>query len=309
MDQQMKNKIVEWLTEDDNIFGGVIFFVDEPMSKHTTFKIGGNADILIFVNSMEQLKAIYKLQRDWKFPIYTIGHGSNILVPDKGIDGVVIKMENSEYEVIDNTIVAGAGASLIDLSSIAFDNGLSGLEFASGIPGSVGGAVFMNAGAYGSNISDIVKEVRVVTKSGDIKILNNKELDFGYRQSKVQSTGDIIFDVKIELRNGDKNKIQEVMEDLTQKRKSKQPLNMPSAGSVFKRPDGYFAGKLIDEAGLRGLRHGDAQVSEKHCGFIVNRGHAKADDVMELISSVQKIVYDTFGVRLERELRILGEDL
>ncbi len=307
MNQQMKDEIINWLENYNNEVERLEFYVDEPMSKHTTFKIGGNVDFLICPKSRTQLEQIYRWQYELQFPIYTIGQGSNILVPDEGINGVIVKLEDFNYEIQENKIISSAGASLVELAKLAYNYGLSGMEFASGIPGSIGGAVFMNAGAYGGNMSDIVKEITVFTKNGSVNKLTNDELDFGYRKCAVQKNGDMILDVTIELEKGEPEKIQAKMLDLEQRRKSKQPLNMPSAGSVFKRPEGYFAGQLIDEAGLRGLSYGDAQVSEKHCGFIVNKGNATANDVIELVSTVQKIVYDKFGVVLERELRILGE--
>ncbi len=306
MNEILNKKIQEQLT------GQVPFLVNEPMSKHTSFRIGGCVDIFTKPRTVEEIEYILNLKHEFGFNIYVIGKGSNILVSDDGLDGVVIEIaeEFSKVVVSDTMITAQSGITLSVLSEIAVEHALTGVEFASGIPGTLGGAVFMNAGAYGGNMEDIITNVKVLSVHNEldditIRTLTNEQLGFGYRQCSIQNTSDIVIEAQMHLEKGDREQIIEVIEDLSQRRKSKQPLNLPSAGSVFKRPEGYYAGQLIDEAGLRGLRYGDAQVSEKHCGFIVNRGKATASEVMKLIQTVQQIVYNKSGVYLETELRLV----
>lgn len=287
------------------------YILNAPMSEHTTFKIGGAADVLIFPSTTEEVISIFKLAKERGLDCVILGNGSNVLVLDGGIRGVVMKF-NGEFSTIKcdgRRLTAGAGAKLKDVSLYAADNGLTGLEFACGIPGSIGGAVFMNAGAYGGEMKNIVSLVRAVSRDGRCVELRGNELDLGYRRSVFQSNGHAICEVELELEEGAIDQIKSTMEDFTQRRKSKQPLEYPSAGSTFKRPEGYFAGTLIDKTGLKGLRVGGAMVSEKHAGFVVNAGGATAADVLKLIDEVKRRVLETYGVKLTPEVRIIGDFL
>lgn len=299
----------DFISEARALLGEEQFFVNEPMSRHTTFNIGGPADYLLFPSDMEQLSKIFVLLKSYDIPHTILGNGSNVLVLDKGIRGAVIKMHApmSYKRCEGNRIVAGAGAYLKHVSKFAADNGLTGMEFACGIPGSLGGAVFMNAGAYDGEMAGIVARVKTVTHNGKILTYEKDELDFGYRHSVFQHNGQAICEITLELAAGDRDAIQAKIDDFTQRRESKQPLEMPSAGSTFKRPQGYFAGTLIDETGLKGLQVGGAQISTKHAGFVVNSGNATAADVLNLIKEVQERVYAKNGVRLFPEVRIIGE--
>lgn len=285
-------------------------FCDEPMSKHTSFKIGGNAKILTIPNSIGQIAKTIELCKTYDQPFLVMGNGSNILVDDDGIDALIIKIsENfSEVSIEGDEVIAQAGVLLSKLSKVIMRESLKGFEFASGIPGTIGGAIFMNAGAYGGEMKDVVKWVEVMTVDGALIKIEKEDLHFGYRTSIVRERGWIVLRVALQLEHGDFEIIKEITNELTKKRVTKQPLDLPSAGSTFKRPPGYFAGQLIEDAGLRGLRHGDAQVSEKHCGFIVNLGDATCREVLDLIAVVQKVVLDTYGVELEREVRIFGKE-
>lgn len=287
-----------------------IIYIDEPMNKHTSFKIGGPADVLVMPESIEDVCRVMEICKEHACPFHIVGNGSNLLVGDDGIRGVVLKLsENFSSVSIDGGKVhAQSGILLSKLSNKVIEQSLGGFEFASGIPGTIGGAVFMNAGAYGGEMKDVVREVTVLTREGEVRTLSNEELEFGYRRSAIQRNKHIVLEVSLELNEKPYEDIKSIIDDLTEKRTTKQPLSMPSAGSTFKRPEGYYAGKLIDDAGLRGLRYGDAQVSEKHCGFIVNRGNATSADVLKLISLVQKVVLDTFGVELEPEVRLFGKE-
>ena len=299
----------DFIAAAKELLGEEQFYVNEPMSRHTTFNIGGPADYLLFPSDMEQVAKIFVLLRDFDIPHTVLGNGSNVLVLDKGIRGAVIKFHAPmSYKQCDgNKIVAGAGAYLKHVSQFAAENGLAGLEFACGIPGSLGGAVFMNAGAYGGEMKNVVTRVKTVAHNGNIITYEKDELDFGYRHSVFQHNGQAICEITMELAPGDREEIQAKMADFTQRRESKQPLEMPSAGSTFKRPQGYFAGTLIDETGLKGLQVGGAQISTKHAGFVVNSGNATAADVLSLIKEVQDRVYAKNGVRLFPEVRIIGE--
>jgi len=283
---------------------------NEPMKNHTSFKIGGPADILVIPDSVDEIVYSIKYCMANEVEYYVIGNGSNLLVRDKGIRGVVIKIAENFSDIIieDKKVKAQAGILLSRLSKIIMKESLEGFEFASGIPGTLGGAVTMNAGAYGGEMKDIVVGVTAIDDKGEVVYLSNKELDFGYRRSLVQDRGYVILEVDMEFKKGDYEEIKKITDELTCKRTSKQPLELPSAGSTFKRPEGYYAGKLIDDSGLRGARIGDAQVSEKHCGFVVNLGNASAEEVINLIKLVQKVVRDKFGVKLETEVRIIGEE-
>lgn len=282
----------------------------EPMSKHTTFKIGGPADYFVLPASPEEVSKVMKIAKEYNLPLTVVGNGSNMLVLDKGIRGLVLNFSEKMAYIREEggSVIAGSGALLKDVSNFAADKSLLGMEFAVGIPGSIGGAVFMNAGAYEGDISSVVSAVTAVCPGGTIRRFTKEELAFSYRHSCFQDNGCLICEVEIKLAVGQRNFIRSKMDDFTLRRESKQPLEMPSAGSTFKRPSGYFAGTLIEAAGLKGLRVGGAEVSTKHAGFVVNAGGATAKDVLNLIKKVQQLVYEHAGVRLEPEVRIIGEE-
>ena len=285
-------------------------FANEPMSKHTTFRIGGPADLLLMPERMEQVGELCQLFRKEGIPFLVLGNGSNVLVGDKGIRGVVIQMGNrfANCEVSGNVLKAQAGIKLSRLAGVALEHSLTGLEFAAGIPGTFGGALFMNAGAYGGEMSQVVTVVTYLDVDGTVKEVCAKECNFGYRTSIFTKNQDlIVLGGTVQLEEGDADEIRAAMDDLADRRVSKQPLNLPSAGSTFKRPEGYFAGKLIQDAGLMGFRVGGASVSEKHAGFVVNDQGATAKDVRNLMEEVQKRVMAEYGVMLEPEVRFLGE--
>lgn len=283
--------------------------LDETMSRHTTFRVGGPADYFIVPESIEELSKLVKYLNLVEREYFILGNGSNLLVGDHGYRGVVIWIADNfaEIKVEGNKIIAGAGAMLSKVASTALEAGLTGFEFASGIPGSVGGAMVMNAGAYGGEMKDIVKRVEVVTTDGDVFEMSNAEMNFGYRTSVCRKAKLAVTKVEFELETGDKEAIKARMDELKAQRLAKQPLEFPSAGSTFKRPEGYYAGKLIMDAGLSGYTIGGAKVSEKHCGFIVNSGHASAIDIHDLIFEVQEKVKNRFNVKLEPEVCIIGE--
>lgn len=294
------------LFENKN-FGQILFH--EPMKNHTSFKIGGPADLMIIPTTEKDIVESVKFCRDNNIKYFIMGNGTNLLVSDSGIRGVVIKIGNgfNRIDVYDDKIFCQSGALLSLVGKQGLKESLTGFEFASGIPGTIGGAITMNAGAYGGEMKDIVTKVRVLDKNNNVIEFNNEDMDFRYRGSKVIDEGLIVLAAEFQLEKEKYSIIKEKMKELTYKRTSKQPLELPSGGSTFKRPVGHFAGKLIDDAGLRGLRYGDAQVSEKHCGFIVNRGEATFEDVFTLIKTVQKIVNDKFNIMLEPELKIIGD--
>lgn len=281
---------------------------NEPMSKHTTFRIGGNADMFVSPK-ISQVAEIMTLAKVYEVPVTIIGNGSNLLVGDKGIRGLVLSFGKEADEVVvqDNRMRVGAGTLLSKAAAEAARNSLSGLEFAAGIPGTLGGALVMNAGAYGGEMKDVVVSAKVLTTEGEIIELSKDELDLSYRHSCIPEKNYIVLEVTIELVPGDETKIREVMNGFKNSRVEKQPLEYPSAGSTFKRPEGYFAGKLIQDADLRGYAVGGAQVSEKHCGFVVNKGNATAADVCSLIEDVKRIVYEKFQVEMEPEVKMIGE--
>ena len=297
------------IEELKNILGDEGVKLEEAMSRHTSFKVGGNAQIFVEPKDEETLKRLLELINTEKINYYVIGNGSNMLVSDKGYKGIIISMlKFTSPSLIENeSITISAGKTLKELTELACENSLSGLEFAYGIPGSVGGAVFMNAGAYDGEIKEVLDKVKVMDKEGNVLSLNAGELDLSYRHSNIEEKGYIVLEAKFNLKKADKSAIWEKMQELMARRIDKQPLNFPSAGSTFKRPEGYFAGKLIDDAGLRGYSIGGAKVSDKHCGFIVNADKASAKDVYTLITYVRLKVKDRFGVELEPELRVLGE--
>ncbi len=285
-------------------------FIEESMKNHTSFKLGGNASILLEPSNMETLEKVLMIVREMGIDYYIIGNGSNLLVKDGGYKGVIIKIAKkmSAVKVEGDIVYAEAGVLLSNLSNIIVDNSLTGFEFASGIPGTLGGAIYMNAGAYGYEMKNVVLEAKLIDANGHIIVLNNEELKLEYRNSIIQSKELIVVEVTLKLEKGDLSQIKETIKDLTFKRTSKQPLALPSAGSTFKRPSGNYAGKLIDESGLRGFKHGGAMVSDLHCGFVVNVDNATSKEVLELIDTVSKIVNDKHGIILEPEVRIIGED-
>ncbi len=284
-------------------------YKDEPMKQHTTFRVGGKADFFVVPKSIEEVQRVVTLCKQMQVPYYVIGNGSNLLVSDKGYRGVIIQIykELGDIEVQGEYIRAQAGALLSKIGSMALASSLTGFEFAAGIPGCLGGAVTMNAGAYGGEMKDILETVTVLTAEGEIVALQNEELELGYRTSVVAKKGYVVLEAVFKLQKGNAEEIKAYMDELRFKRTSKQPLEYPSAGSTFKRPEGYFAGKLIEDAGLRGFSVGGAQVSEKHCGFVINRGEATATDIWELMNQVREIVLEKFGVVLEPEVKRLGD--
>ena len=282
---------------------------EEPMSRHTTFRVGGEAQCFVRISDKEQLKKLIPYLRQIEVPYFILGNGSNLLVSDKGYEGVILQIGNKMNTItVEGThIRAQAGALLSQIAQCAYDKGLTGFEFASGIPGSIGGGVVMNAGAYGGEMKQVVESVLVMDIQGEILELSGESMEFGYRTSIIKNRPFIVLEVCLKLEQGNKERIASDMEELAQKRREKQPLEYASAGSTFKRPEGYFAGKLIMDAGLRGYSIGGAQVSDKHCGFVVNTGRASATDVAEVISEVQERVKDKFGVSLETEVIFLGD--
>lgn len=284
-------------------------FTEEAMSQHTTFKIGGPADYFLMPDKGEDVGRVIKICKEKEIPYFILGNGSNLLVGDGGYRGAVIQIYRnmSSVTVEGNEITAQAGALLSAVAATAKNASLTGFEFAGGIPGTIGGAVVMNAGAYGGEMKDVLTEVTVMNAEGDIFTLPTEELELGYRTSIIKTAGYIVLEAKIRLKEGDPEVIRETMKDLTIRRTTKQPLEYPSAGSTFKRPEGYFAGKLIMDSGLAGYQVGGAQVSEKHCGFVINAGDATARDVRTLMDNVRDIVYKKYGVTLEPEVKFLGE--
>ena len=283
---------------------------DEEMRRHTSFKVGGPADVFVTPESVESLVEVYRQCQKQEVPVFIFGNGTNLIVRDKGIRGVVIKIFDnlSSFSVDGDIITAEAGILLGRLSKIALENSLAGLEFAEGIPGTLGGAVTMNAGAYTGEMADVVWTTRYLDKSGNITILEGDGHKFGKRASFIQSDGGIALGSGIKLKKGDPCEIKSRMDDFNRQRREKQPLEMPSAGSIFKRPEGYFAGKLVQDCGLGGFRTGGAEVSCKHCGFIVNAGNSTAGDVISLIRHIQYCVKEKYGVELQTEVQIVGEE-
>ena len=284
--------------------------LEEPMAKHTSFRIGGPADVLAQPGNEAELAELLKRAADHAVPVTLVGNGSNLLVRDKGIRGLVIKLSNlfSSITVAGNVLTFGSGISLAMASKKAASLSLSGLEFAVGIPGTIGGAVYMNAGAYDGEMAKVVTSVQVMDRQGQSSQLKADELDFSYRHTALQNSGLIVTSVTVSLQPGEAESIKAKMDDFSQRRIAKQPLELPSAGSMFKRPVGYFAGTLIEQTGLKGYTVGGAQVSQKHAGFVVNVGGATAKDVLQLISDVQSKVFAAHGVRLEPEVLVLGEE-
>lgn len=280
------------------------------MANHTSFKAGGCADLMVVPQNTDRLKAVLSVLTEKGVPFMVLGNGSNVLVKDGGYRGVIVKVGEAfgQVDVNGTELTCGAGAMLAVVARAAAAAGLAGLEFASGIPGSIGGAVFMNAGAYDGEIKLVLKNARVISRDGSVdRHMTAEELDMGYRHTTLHETGDIVVEATFALKEGDREAIKARIAELTEKRNTKQPVNFPSAGSFFKRPEGYFAGKLVQDAGLKGLTVGGAQVSSLHSGFVINKGGATATDILQLMEIVQQTVMDKFGVMLEPEVRIIGE--
>ena len=295
------------LGEICSVVGSENVRLDELMALHLTMQVGGRAKYYITVPGINELCGLMKIINREKYPYYVLGNGSNVIIRDEGYDGIIIAMEDGfrSIDIHDNFIIAGAGAMLKDVSYAALSAGLSGLEFACGIPGSAGGGAGMNAGAYGGEMKDVIKEVKAVTQNGQVRSYSNWEMRFGYRHSICSDLPIIICEVVFELSRASYDEIKAKIDDFNTRRSEKQPLEYPSCGSTFKRPEGYFAGKLIMDSGLKGYTIGGAQVSEKHCGFVINKGWATARDVLELIDYIKRTVYEKQGVKLECEVKIL----
>lgn len=303
---------------DNGVFKDLVSILGEgsvaqnvSMKEYTSIRTGGEARFLAEPDTTDKVLEILRYLRERKLNYYIMGNGTNVIFPDDGYDGVVIRFGGklSRIDVNDNVITAQAGSPLAVVAARALEAGLEGLEFASGIPGTVGGAVAMNAGAYGGEMSQVVTESLCIDESGKVVRLMGEDHTFGYRSSRIQTDGLVVLETTMVLRPGDKEEIKRKMAELNSRRREKQPLNMPSAGSVFKRPQGYYAGQLIQECGLKGFTIGGAQVSDKHCGFIVNLGNATSKDVLDLIRYVRKTVYEKTGVLLEPEVRIIGGEI
>lgn len=288
---------------------GKIIKIDEPMKLHTTFQVGGMADYFATPRTDEEIGILLEKAKKYEIPVFVVGNGSNLLVSDKGYRGMIVQIgkEYSDVSVEGNTVLAQAGASLAKIARTAYENGLGGFEFAAGIPGTLGGAVSMNAGAYGGEIKDVIIDARVLTKEGEILVIPADELELSYRSSVITKKDYIVLGARFSFEEKKKEEIKARMDELSFARKSKQPLEFPSAGSTFKRPEGYFAGKLIMDAGLRGFQVGGARVSDKHCGFVINAGNATAADIYSLILQVQEKVQRQFNVTLQPEVKMLGE--
>lgn len=282
---------------------------NEPMKNHTSFKVGGPADLLLMPQTKQEVGEALAICRETNIPLYIMGNGSNLLVRDGGVRGIILQTKAlKQVNVEGETMMAEPGISLKDLADIALEEKLAGLEFASGIPGTLGGAVTMNAGAYDGEMKNIVESIEVITEDGSLKIIPLAACDFGYRKSVLQTFRWVLVGVNLALRKGDYNEIKGKILDLNTRRQNKQPLEFPSAGSTFRRPEGYFAGKLVQDAGFRGYCIGGAQVSEKHSGFVINKGDATAADILELIATIQAGVREQFGVELKTEVIVIGED-
>lgn len=298
-----------YLKEIEAFAGQGALLTEELLSSHTTFRVGGKADAFLSVQNEEQIRQAIEVCEKYNIPFFVLGNGSNLLVSDEGYRGLVIAIgsDMAKVTIEGNCVTAEAGALLGSVSQAAAKNGLSGMEFASGIPGTIGGAIVMNAGAYDGEMKNIVTQVRVLTRKGELLTLSGEELEFGYRMSRVKREKLIVLSVTMLLEKKEQSAIYEKMNDFARRRREKQPLEYPSAGSTFKRPEGMFAGKLIMDAGLRGYCVGDAQVSEKHCGFVINKGNATATEVRTVIKDVQEKVKEAFGVELETEVIFVGD--
>lgn len=284
-----------------------IILIDELMKNYTTFRVGGKADIMVKPKTYEQISETIKLCKEYQVPYYILGNGSNLLVADEGFRGTIIYLSNelAHIEVVGNRVTAQAGAILSKVATKAMENSLTGLEFAHGIPGTLGGAVVMNAGAYDCEMKNVLVSCEVLDQEGNKVTLSRDELELGYRTSVIQKKNYVVLSATMELKKGDQQQIKAYMKELMNRRKEKQPLDKPSAGSTFKRPESHFAGKLIMDSGLRGYQIGGAMVSDKHCGFVVNAGGATCKEIETLIEHVQKVVYEKYGVSLEKEVKVL----
>ena len=302
----MNKEVIEYLGQ---IVSPENVIENEDMSRHTTFKTGGPASLFISPADISQLEKVVEVLRRISEDFFILGNGSNILVSDKGFDGAVISLKRfSDIELKgDNTVIAGAGALNSAIASFARDNSLTGFEFAAGIPGTIGGAMIMNAGAYDGEMKQVTRAVTVLSPKGEVMVLDNSTMEFGYRTSAIKGRGYIVLSVELSFEKGDKQAISDKMAELAARRRDKQPLEFPSAGSTFKRPEGYFAGKLIEDAGLRGYSVGGAAVSDKHCGFVINKGGATSSDIYRLIQDVKEKVLEASGVELEPEVIMLGK--
>ena len=304
-----KQKIYELLTNE--IKQGIVK-IDEPMRKHTNFKIGGNADVFVIAKNIEEIKYVIKFSKENNIPLTILGNGSNVLVSDKGIRGIVLQVGTKEIKIEKQKnalIEVEAGVMLGALAQVLLKQSIAGFEFAAGIPGSIGGAIRMNAGAYGGEMRDIVRNVTVLNEKGEISVLTNEECEFSYRHSRFTNSKEIVIKATLELPFGNENEIKAKMNEYAQSRKEKQPLNLPSAGSTFKRGTDFITAKLIDECGLKGYTSGDAQVSTLHAGFVVNLGNATAQDVLNVVSHVKQVVLEKTGKQIELEVELLGEGI
>ena len=307
---EYQSKINELYKDMTSVIKGTVL-KDEPLKNHTYFKIGGPASILVEPEDTEDLNKALKLIKKHGIDCFVIGNGTNLLVSDDGFNGVILKIGDkfNYFEKNENKVTAGAGVLLSTLAKFLAREGLSGFEFASGIPGYLGGAVYMNAGAYGGEMKQVIKSVKCIDYDGNIHIFSNQEMDFAYRHTKISDSEYIVLEAELELNYGDKDKIMEIIKDLNERRTSKQPLNLPSAGSTFKRPANGYASKLIEDAGLKGLKYKGAMVSDKHSGFIVSYDNACCNDVLDLMRIVISTVNDKFGIKLEPEIKIVGTKL
>lgn len=294
------NQLLENNIKQENIY------VEEPMSKHTSFKTGGNADFFVKAYSVEEIKSILKISKENNIPLFILGNGTNLLVKDEGYRGIVLQIKLEDIKIEGNVAIIQSGVKNAVLSKKLTDNSLSGFEFASGIPGTIGGAIKMNAGAYGGEIKDIVSEVTYMDYNGNIHTISNLECEFGYRSSRFFREKAIILEAKLDLEKGNKEEIQNKVNELLKQRKEKQPLEYPNAGSTFKRGENYITAKLIDECGLKGYTIGGAQVSEKHAGFIVNKNNATSTDILNLIEYVQQVVKEKTGEEIKLEIEVIG---
>ena len=302
MNEQIRQRFYREFEKEQILF-------EEPMKRHTTFRIGGPAEIFVMPKTIEEVKKALEICRQEAIPYFVLGNGSNLLVSDRGYRGVIIQMDRNMEEItVEGTeIHAAAGALLSSIAASARRASLAGFEFAGGIPGTLGGAVVMNAGAYGGEMKDVLKEVTVMTQEGEICVIPAEKLEMGYRTSIIKKAGYLVLGATISLHEGNLEEIKALTRELSERRTSKQPLEFPSAGSTFKRPEGYFAGKLIMDSGLRGYQIGGARVSDKHCGFVINAGDATAEDVVKLMEYVVKVVQEKYGVTLEPEVKFLGD--
>ena len=298
--QEIYKQLIENGIDKKNIL------IDEPMSKHTSFKVGGKADIFVKVYSVEEIKSVLKIASENGVPLFVLGNGTNLLVKDEGFRGIILQVKLEEISINGTEVLVGAGVKNAVLSKKLTDNSLTGFEFASGIPGTIGGAIKMNAGAYGGEMKDIVSEVIYLDYDGKVCTINNSECEFEYRYSRFFKEKAIILEVKLKLEKGNKSEIENKIKELLEQRKEKQPLEYPNAGSTFKRGDGFITAKLIDECGLKGYSIGGAQVSEKHAGFIINKDNATSKDIINLIEYVQKKVKEKTGEDIKLEIEIIG---